>query len=105
MGWGGGGGGFQVLCQGLLCRGHRQWASADLILLLEGNDLRQRRGLPLHAVDALHHNQNLAPGPVCAGLASCNAGLQQHLQVLGVIMPEHLQPFRRCSTVHWLSQP
>ena len=62
------------------------------VLPLQGYNLRQGHNLPLHAVDALHNDQDLAPGPVCAWLTRRYAVSEQNLQVLYVVVPEHLHP-------------
>ena len=76
---------------------------AHLVLLLESYNVRQGAHLALHAVDALHEDQDLLPRPTGARLALADAFPQQPLQVCDVIVRYHLQIAAESSAVHCLN--
>jgi hypothetical protein len=61
-----------------------------LVLLLDGNDLGQADNGALHAVHALHNDQNLLPGATRDRVAVDDALLELGLQVDRVVVLEHL---------------
>ena len=65
--------------------------SAHPVLLLEGHNACQIGHLPLHAVDALHHNQDLLPRPVYPRLPLCDRPPQHRLQMLHIVVRKHLR--------------
>jgi len=70
-------------------------AGARLVLLGDGHDAGQVHHLALHAVDALHHDEHLAPGPPRARLPLRDRRAQHRLQVVRVVVREHLRAGRR----------
>mmetsp|Transcript_37802 Transcript_37802/g.89766 ORF Transcript_37802/g.89766 Transcript_37802/m.89766 type:complete len:207 (+) Transcript_37802:584-1204(+) len=59
-----------------------------LVALLDGDDVDEVAHLPLHAVDALHHDEDLPPRAVRPGLPLRDGVPQHALEVPRVVVPE-----------------
>jgi len=65
-------------------------AGACLVFLLKSHDAGQVGHLALHAVDALHHNQDLLPWPIYSRLTLCYRLPEHQLQMFHIIVCKHL---------------
>lgn len=64
--------------------------ATHLVLLFQRNNLWEQDCLPLHAVHALDNDDDLLPRAIYPGLPCNDAGPQQSLQVLHIIVLKHL---------------